>query len=60
MINGFPLTEVTSDEQLVLEAVKQNGLALQHASVELKNDPNIVLEADQMNLKMMQKLCWKP
>jgi len=41
MMNGFPLTNVISDENLVLEAVKQNSLALKFVSCSLKSNTNI-------------------
>ena len=37
--------EVITDKKELLEAVKENGLALKYASESLKNDKEIVLEA---------------
>jgi len=49
IVNGYPLIEETFDENIVLEAVKQNGLALQHASNELKSSYKFILEAVKQN-----------
>ena len=37
--------ELQSDKQVILEAVKQNGRALQYAPKELQSDKEMVLEA---------------
>ena len=46
--NGTPIF-ASSNKDIVLAAVQQNGLALDYASKELRNDPEIVLEAVQKN-----------
>ena len=38
-----------NNKNVVLEAVKQNGLALQFASEKLQDDKNVVLEAVKQN-----------
>jgi len=37
--------KLKDDKEIVLEAVKQDGLALEYASEKLKDDKEIVLEA---------------
>ena len=39
-----------ADQEVVLEAVKQNGMALKYASDDLKADPAVVLEAVKQNI----------
>ena len=46
--------ELKNDKKIVLEAVKQNGDALQYASEELKNDKEVVLEAVKRNRLALQ------
>mmetsp|Transcript_17230 Transcript_17230/g.20292 ORF Transcript_17230/g.20292 Transcript_17230/m.20292 type:complete len:383 (-) Transcript_17230:222-1370(-) len=54
IMNGFPLVERTSDEKIIYEAVKLNGLALQHASNEWKSNYKIVLQAVKQNVVALQ------
>jgi hypothetical protein len=41
----FACSELRSDREIVLEAVKLNGHALYYASQEIKSNPEIVLKA---------------
>ena len=43
-------TENWNDKEFVLERVKQNGLALEFASEELRNDLEVVIEAIKQDL----------
>tara|TARA_R110000868_G_scaffold140631_3_gene356430 strand:- start:763 stop:1008 length:246 start_codon:yes stop_codon:yes gene_type:complete len=43
-------TENWNDKDFVLEKVKQNGLALEFASEELRNDLEVVIEAIKQDL----------
>ena len=43
-----------ADREVVLQAVRQNGKALQYASEELKNDREVVLQAITQNGKALQ------
>ena len=42
------------DKEVVLEAVKQDGWALEYASDELKNDKEVILEAVKQNGQALQ------
>ena len=41
--------ELRGDKKVVMEAVKQNGWTLQHASKKLRGDKEVVLEAVKQN-----------
>jgi len=41
--------KLKKDRRIVLEAVKQNGLALQYADESLKRDKEVVIEAVKQN-----------
>lgn len=45
--NGFVSEELQGNCEIVLTAVQQNGVALYHASDELKNDPGLLKIARQ-------------
>ena len=45
----LPPKGLRGDREIVLAAVKQAGLALQHASAELQGDREVVLEAVKQN-----------
>ncbi len=45
VITIYASEELKNDKEVVLEAVKTNGFALNDASEELKSDKEIVLEA---------------
>ncbi len=47
LISSSPIFQ--KDKEVILEAVKRNGRALEYASLELKNDKDIVLEAVKQN-----------
>ena len=41
----YASNELKNSKEIVLEAVKQNGFAIEYASYEFKNSKEIVLEA---------------
>ncbi|GAA0409115.1 hypothetical protein GCM10009133_17070 [Cocleimonas flava] len=43
-----------NDIEIILAAVKQNGLALRHAPIELRRDKNVVFEAVKQNPKAIE------
>lgn len=45
----YASAELRSDREMVLSAVKQNGLALEYASEELRGDLDVVLAAGAQN-----------
>lgn len=58
--NLFPKlnTQLRALKEIVLEAVKQNGLALQFAGQIVKNDIEITLEAIKQNALAIQYSKW--
>ena len=46
--------ELRGDGEVVMEAVKQNGDALQNSSEELKGDREVVMEAVERNRRALE------
>ena len=50
----FASEELRGDDEIVLSAVEQYGMALEYASKELKGDCKIVLAAVQQNVRAFE------